>query len=63
MRDMPLKRIKAKSLFIETKFLGQSAICALVGRLKVFQMLAAVGNEAEETTTRALVLLVLIQMC
>jgi hypothetical protein len=50
-------------LLLEAELFRERRIRALVGRFEVFQMLAAVGNEAEESAARALVLTILIQMC
>lgn len=51
-----------RSLFLEPELLGQSAVYALVVGLEVLQVLAAVGDEAEESAAGALVLTVFIQM-
>jgi len=49
-------------LLFEPKFLDERAIAALVGRLEVLQMLAAVGNEPEEAAARMQILAIFIQM-
>jgi hypothetical protein len=50
-------------LLLEAELLRKRRVGALIGRFEVFQMLAAVGHEAEESAARALVLTILIQMC
>jgi hypothetical protein len=50
-------------LLLEPEFLDERAICALVVHFQVLQVLAAIGNEAQKTATRMLILVVLAQMC
>ncbi len=53
---------KEENLVLEPEFLGQSAVCALVGPFEILQVLAAVGNEAEQPATGTFVFPILIQM-
>lgn len=51
---------KVSILLFQAELLHQVAICALVGLLKVFQVLAAVGDEPEKPAARVLVLAIFV---
>lgn len=54
--------LAGRNLFLEPKLADQRAVCALVGLLKVAQVLAAVGNEPQKAAARVFVLAIFIEV-
>lgn len=46
-------------LLLQAQFLDNSAVCTLVVRLKILQMLSTVGYETQKSAARVLILIIL----
>lgn len=56
------QKIVAKKLSLESKFLNKSRVTALIVRLEITQMYAAIGDHLQETATRMKILRVFLKM-